>query len=151
MLCFSIVSNLKSRKILWKIRIAFGEIYLQLQILTIRWIIEGVLAKKSWSNTIVRRFFQGIRFHTQERWSKYYLHIVSSNGSLTRWQLRHCCWSIARRYLSAIYVYNLLRLRTSNAKRKWFHTKNKQTDKPRLQRWSGASHKYTCPCRILNA
>ena len=33
--------------------------------MTIRRIIEGVRAKKSRGNTLVRRFIQGIYFHTQ--------------------------------------------------------------------------------------
>ena len=43
-----------------------------------------------------------------------------SNGSLTWWRhrfLRHCRRSLARRYISIIFVYTLPRLRTSNVNR----------------------------------
>ena len=53
--------------------------------------------------------------------------------SLNWWWLRlfrHCQWSFSRRYISAIYVYDLPRLRSTNFnrsnKRKWFHSKKSQ-------------------------
>ena len=53
-----------------------------------------------------------------------------SNGLLIWWQywhLQNCHWSLARRYISTIYVYNLHRLCTLNVdrsnQRKWFYTK----------------------------
>ena len=56
--------------------------------------------------------------------------LYKNNGLLNWWRhqlLRHRYWSFARRYISNIFVYNLLRLCTSNTnksnKRKWFHIK----------------------------
>ena len=55
-----------------------------------------------------------------------------SNGSFTKGKcrlLRHCCWSLARRYTSTIFTYTQPRLHNSNInksnKRKWFHIKTK--------------------------
>ena len=86
--------------------------------------------------------------YTKKRWNKYYLHMVfpkncyhyndalqkhESNGSLTWWRhrlLQNHHWSLARRYISTIFVYTLPRLRTSNIhrsnKRKWFHIEKRQ-------------------------
>ena len=60
------------KKFLGKIRTIFGEINLQLYKfwLSIKSFKEQV-QKKSWDNTIVCRFLQGIWFQTKERPSKY--------------------------------------------------------------------------------
>ena len=108
--------------------------------------------------------------YTEEGWNKYYQHIVSqrnyydyydalqkqeSNVSLTwgRYILLHYChWSLGKRYIHTIYVYNLFTLNVNRSnKQKWFHTKKKKQqiiscrnfDTCRLCRWSSASHKYT--------
>ena len=66
--CFSIVSNLKSRKFSGKIRMAFVEIDPQLHRF---WLSietsKEYMQKKSWGNTIVHRFLQGILFHIQTK------------------------------------------------------------------------------------
>ena len=44
-------------------------------------------------------------------------------------RFRHCCWSFARGYISNIYVYNLLRLYSSNVEcsnEKWLYGKKKK-------------------------
>ena len=66
--CFSIVSDLKLRKFSGKIRISFREINPQL-IWFWRFIksAKGVHVKKSWGNTIICRFLQGIWFHSQRK------------------------------------------------------------------------------------
>ena len=56
-------------------------------------------------------------------WDKNF--ILLSTGYIST----HCCWSLTRRYISSIYVYNLPWLCTMNIsrpdKRNWFHTKTR--------------------------
>ena len=64
--CFSIESNLKSRRFLWKIRTAFKEIashHIFWQ--TIK--SSKSTGKKSWGNSIVHKFLRGIWSHTQRK------------------------------------------------------------------------------------
>ena len=108
------------------------------------------MCKKSQHNVRLKISPRHLIPYTKERWSKYYkerncypqrnyyhcngvLQKYESNGLLTRWWiwlLWHCCWSLARKYINTIYVYNLSRLCTINInwshKRKWCHIKKGQ-------------------------
>ena len=58
----------KIEKILWKNQNRFRRNRSMTSlILTIRWILEGVCAKKTWGNNIIHWLLQGIWFHTQRR------------------------------------------------------------------------------------
>ena len=116
------------------------------------------MCKKSQGNTIVCCFFhkqKKYRTNITNIWShqkNYHLYNDAlqkhkSNGFFTHWWywcLQHCPWSLARWYISTIYVYNLPRLWTMNINRsnksKWFHIKKdkKQT----------TSHRNDNRCRL---
>ena len=48
------------------------------------------------------------------------------DGSSAFFLSRHFYWSLLRRYISIIFVYDMPRSRTSNVKRKWIHNKKKR-------------------------
>ena len=102
-------------------------------------------SKNSWGDTTVRRFLQGIRFHTKRKDGANFTYIwcppkncYSYNVALQKhesnlsfnwwrhWFLRHCRWGFAGRYIRILFIYTLPRLSTLNIlrsnKRKWFHT-----------------------------
>ena len=110
------------------------------QILTICWIIQ--VQEKNLKATLLFIHF----FKTQKKdgpsttsiwsaqincyWFNDALQKHQSNGFLTwwrKWFFQHSRWSLAKRYISTIFVYTLSRLCTSNVhesnKRKWFHIK----------------------------
>ena len=172
MLCFSIVSDWKSRKFFGKIRIAFEEF------------IDSDnpsnyprnMVNESWGNTIVHRYLQDIWFHTQQKvganttclWSPQRncynyndaLQKHESNGSLTWGRYRllwHFCWSFVKRYISTLFVYTLSRLCTLNInrsnKKNLFHIKKNKRQMISCRNyerhwWSSVSWKYTSPNRI---
>ena len=138
------VSNLKSRKFFGKIRTVFFEELIHdlrdSDYSPNHWRSQS---KKSSSNTIVRWFLWSIWLYTQREdginttsiWSSqikcyfynYALQKHESISSLTWWRqrlLRHCRWSFVRRYISTIFIYNLLRIRTLNIDRS---NKNRST------------------------
>ena len=100
------------------------------QILTIRRILAGVRAKNLQATLVVRRLYQGLRFHSQREYETYPTSIrptkinrSSNNDSLqkhqsestfTRWRhriLQHCSRSTTRGHASPIPLYHLSRLR----------------------------------------
>ena len=114
--CFSIISDPKLRKFLGKIRTAFEGITLDYDYLSDHW---RSMDKKSWGNTTVCKFLQGIRFHRQRKKGANTTYIRSpkeivnaimmllknyeSNGLHTWWR-QHYCKSLARRYISTIFM-----------------------------------------------
>ena len=60
-----------------EIRMAFGEIAPNLTDSDNLSNHPRSMNKESQGNTTVCKFLQSIQFHTQERWNKYYLHMVS--------------------------------------------------------------------------
>ena len=156
MLCFSVVSNLKSRKFLAKIRteksihVFTDSDYLPNQ--------RRITCKKSWGNTNVRRFHQSIWFHTQtedgtntksiwftQRNSHSYNDALPnhrSNGWFTWMRDRLLLRNTLAPYLFIICIDSVLN------KRKWLYTKKKGKKQTiycgnyissRPRRWSSTS------------
>ena len=176
MLCFSSVSNQKLRKFLEKIRTVLKEI--DPQLLRFRLSTES---SKEYARKISRphyfsKFLQIIWFHTQRKdgannnsiWSPE-INCYSSNYALQNTKamvpspdsdtnfFTHCCMSFTRRYINAIFVYNLTWLWTSiYLIKKWLNTQKRKKqmiscrnyNRRRLHRWLSASIKCTCPSRI---
>ena len=115
--CFSIKSDLKLRKFLGKIRMACRKIYSQHHRF---WLSnhQRNTCKKSWSNSIVCEFLQGIwdckrRSKYNSIWSlrRDALQKHENNGSLNQWWyrlLQNYCWSLARDTLASyLFVISL--------------------------------------------
>ena len=106
------------------------------------------MGKESQGNTTVHRFPKVIRFYTQREnganttciWSpqktvtSIRMLLKSTKGMVHSpdgdRHLQYCCWRLAKRYISTIFVYTLYRLCTLNihqpCERTWFHIKKKQ-------------------------
>ena len=131
----------KIKKVLWKKQNGLlRNCPTTSQILTIRWMIEGVQTNylrvtlmfvyfsKAFNSMHRRKKKLIILQHSFSKETFTALQKHENNGSLL-WMrhrlLRHSHRSLARRYISTIFIYTPLRLRTSNIhwsnKRKWFH------------------------------
>ena len=121
------------------------------------WQFVKSMYKKSHGNTIVPQFLQSIWFHSQKKdeatttciWSfqrncysyNYALQKYENNGSFTWWQhwlLWHSHRNFTRRYISAICVYDMRRLRTLKVDRSnkemVLHLKKKKKKKKKRSR-----------------
>ena len=147
--CFSIVSDLKLRKFSGKIRTSSKKSTHNITDSDYSSNHRRNTWKKFQGITFLCKFLPSIWFHTQRKngtnISSIWFHQINCfgydaalqkherNGSLARvWHYicSRCRWSLARRYISTISIYNLPRLRSTSVnrsyKRKWPLTKKRQ-------------------------
>ena len=114
---FLIVSDLKSKKILWKNQNSFQRNRLKTsQILTIRQIIEGVRAKNPVATLLFVDFskaFDYIHGRTDEKRNKYYLHMIYLCVYVCALTCVYCfTFPLSKAGTAELYTYGLTKVST---------------------------------------